>query len=205
MLDHQKEAIESYFQCPTANGYGSRDAGFLAHACPENTLHICNEDIIIEIIDESGNPCQEGETGEIVVTHTQTPEFPFVRYRTGDRGSIRNKKCGCGREGLILEKVDGRTTDFITTPEGKAIHGLGLIYVLRELPYVKQFKITQDTPSDVRIDIVSDTEVNQEQREHIISNLAKVLGQNMSIAVEQLPAIPVEKNGKFRYIVNNTL
>lgn len=88
LYDHQREAISSAFACPVANGYGGRDAGFIAHECPAGGMHITAEDIIVEIIDENGSIQPTGIAGEIVVTHLATSDFPFIRYRTGDVGSL---------------------------------------------------------------------------------------------------------------------
>jgi phenylacetate-CoA ligase len=43
-----------------ANGYGGRDAGFIAHACPSGSMHITAEDIIVEIIDGKGGSSRRG-------------------------------------------------------------------------------------------------------------------------------------------------
>ena len=97
LYEHQREAIENAFGCPVANGYGGRDAGFIAHACPAGSLHITAEDMVVEIVDPAGNVLPAGESGEIVVTHLFTSEFPFVRYRTGDVGTLSDQPCTCGR------------------------------------------------------------------------------------------------------------
>jgi phenylacetate-CoA ligase len=63
LYDDQREEIESVFGCPVANGYGGRDAGFIAHACPEGGMHITAEDIIVEIVDPQGRACPRGSPG----------------------------------------------------------------------------------------------------------------------------------------------
>ena len=52
-----------------------RDAGFIAHQCPQGGMHITAEDIIVEIVDQQGNPVPDGSAGEIVVTHLQRQTF----------------------------------------------------------------------------------------------------------------------------------
>ena len=74
LYDHQRAAISSAFGCPVANGYGGRDAGFIAHECPAGNMHITAEDIIVEIIDENGNIQPAGVAGEIVTTHLATAD-----------------------------------------------------------------------------------------------------------------------------------
>ncbi|MDS4059846.1 MAG: phenylacetate--CoA ligase family protein, partial [Candidatus Contendobacter sp.] len=84
LYDDQREIIARIFGCRVANGYGARDAGFIAHECPSGGMHLSAEDIVVELIDQDGRPVQAGEAGEIVVTHLATRDFPLVRYRTGD-------------------------------------------------------------------------------------------------------------------------
>lgn len=140
LYDHQREAISSAFACPVANGYGGRDAGFIAHECPAGGMHITAEDIIVEIIDENGSIQPTGIAGEIVVTHLATSDFPFIRYRTGDVGSLSTEKCACGRGLPLLKEIQGRSTDFVIATDGTVMHGLALIYILRDLPGVRSFK-----------------------------------------------------------------
>ena len=97
LYDHQRQTIEGTFGAPVANGYGGRDAGFIAHACPHGSMHITAEDIVVEIVDEHGQVLPLGQSGEIVVTHLATRDFPFIRYRTGDVGSLQDGTCACGR------------------------------------------------------------------------------------------------------------
>jgi phenylacetate-CoA ligase len=51
LYDHQRDDISRVFACPVANGYGGRDAGFIAHQCQHGGMHITAEDIIVEIVD----------------------------------------------------------------------------------------------------------------------------------------------------------
>src|SRR5437870_4715581 len=96
LYEDQRTIIAETFGCRVANGYGGRDGGFIAHECPDGELHITAEDIIVEIVDEQGKRLPEGQSGEIVVTHLATADFPFVRYRTGDVGLVSNRPCTCG-------------------------------------------------------------------------------------------------------------
>ena len=83
LYDTQRETIGQVFGCKVANGYGGRDAGFIAHECPSGSMHLTADDIVVEIVDEDGKVQPAGQAGEIVVTHLSTNDFPFIRYRTG--------------------------------------------------------------------------------------------------------------------------
>ncbi len=130
LYDEQRLQINRTFGCPVANGYGSRDAGFIAHECPQGGMHITAEDIIVEIVNPNGKSLPPGESGEIVVTHLATEDFPFIRYRTGDIGILDTNICNCGRGLPMLKEIQGRSTDFLTAQDGTIMHGLALVYIL---------------------------------------------------------------------------
>jgi len=128
LFPQQRQQIQTMFGTRVANGYGSRDAGFIAHECPQGGLHISSEHIVVELLDDDGQPVRPGEQGEIVTTHLGTEDFPFVRYRTGDRAVAGEAPCPCGRGLPVLREVLGRSTDFVVTPSGNRMHALALIY-----------------------------------------------------------------------------
>lgn len=203
LYDYQREKIETVFECPVANGYGGRDAGFIAHQCPSGNMHITAEDIIIEIIDEQGNVLPIGESGEIVVTHLATRDFPFIRYRTGDIGILSNECCACGRGLPILKEIQGRTTDFVIAQDGTVLHGLALIYVLRDIEGIESFKIIQESLDKTKIQIVNNASYGIEAESIIEQVFKKRLGKAVQIEFDYVSEITKEASGKFRYVVSH--
>ena len=202
LYDHQRETISTVFGCPVANGYGGRDAGFIAHQCPSGSMHITAEDIIVEIMDENGQPLPAGRSGEIVVTHLATGDFPFIRYRTGDVGVLDKKPCPCGRGLPLLKEIQGRTTDFVVAQDGTVMHGLALIYILRDLPGMKQFRIIQESLDLVRIQMATDGTFDETSCHSIEAGMKKRLGQDVTVEIERMAEVPKEASGKFRYVVS---
>ncbi|AZP14498.1 phenylacetate--CoA ligase family protein [Undibacterium parvum] len=202
LYDEQREQIASTFGCAVANGYGGRDAGFIAHQCPHGSMHITAEDIIVEIVDTHGLPVPVGESGEIVVTHLATSEFPFIRYRTGDIGVLSDAACSCGRGLPVLQEIQGRSTDFLVAHNGTVMHGLALIYILRDLPQVRAFKIIQESLDLTRVLVVLEEPLSAELSSQIILGFRARLGAAVEIQVEQVNEIPAEKSGKFRYVIS---
>ncbi|MBS3963345.1 MAG: phenylacetate--CoA ligase family protein [Methylomonas sp.] len=204
LYDHQREKIESIFGCPVANGYGGRDAGFIAHQCPSGGLHITADDIIVEIVDANGQLLPAGELGEIVVTHLATRDFPFIRYRTGDMGVLSDKTCACGRGLPLLDEVQGRTTDFVVAQDGTVLHGLALIYVLRDMNGVDAFKIVQDSLQQVTVLIVANPEYAKTTAEQRIQDeFKKRLGAGVDVVIQYVDFIAKERSGKFRYVISH--
>lgn len=203
LYDHQRAQIEKTFGCPVANGYGGRDAGFIAHQCPAGGMHITAEDIIVEIVDAGGRVLPHGESGEIVVTHLATSDFPFIRYRTGDVGVLDDAPCACGRGLPLLKAIEGRSTDFVVAQDGTMMHGLALIYVIRDLPGVRQFKIVQETLDSTRILLATDRHFNEANMAVIQAGIQQRLGPGVQVHIERVTEVPKEKSGKYRYVVSH--
>ncbi|MCL6417418.1 AMP-binding protein [Aestuariirhabdus sp. Z084] len=199
LYDNQKRVIERVFGAPTANGYGGRDAGFIAHQCPSGGMHISAEDMVVEIVDADGKPLPVGERGEVVVTHMATHEFPFVRYRTGDLARLSPGACPCGRGLPLLESIEGRTTDFLMARDGTVLHALSLIYILRDLDAVREFRIVQESLDEIRLQLVTSSDYSATVEETIIEGVRQRLG-DVQVIIERLEELPRERSGKFRYV-----
>lgn len=204
LYDHQRETITKAFNCPVANGYGARDAGFLAHECPAGNLHLSAEDILLETVDENGQPTAPGVAGEIVVTHMASRDFPFLRYKTGDVGTLADEPCSCGRGLPVLKEVQGRTTDFIVAEDGTVMHGLALVYTARDIPGVRKFKIVQHSLHRTELLIVPGDGYEKDLAEaRIRKDYRGRLGQGVDIEINYCDEIPLEKSGKFRYVISH--
>jgi len=205
LYDDQRAKIAAAFACGVANGYGGRDAGFVAHECREGGMHVSAEDIIVEIVDPAGAPLPLGHAGEIVVTHLATRDFPFIRYRTGDIGILDDRACRCGRGLPMLREIQGRSTDFVVAQDGTVMHGLALIYILRDLPEIASFKIVQESRQSVRVEVVSAEPVTADTEASIRNGFRSRLGADVVVAIERVEAILPERSGKFRYVVSHAL
>lgn len=200
LYDEQRRLISEVFGCPVANGYGARDAGFIAHECPAGRLHLSAEDLVVETVRPDGSPAAPGEAGEIVVTHLATPDFPFVRYRTGDVGLLSGERCPCGRGLPVLAEVQGRSTDFVVARDGTVMHGLALIYAVRELPGVERFRITQESLERTEVQLVAGAAFGAEQAERLVRDFKARLGETVEVVLRRVPSIPQERSGKYRYV-----
>jgi phenylacetate-CoA ligase len=199
----QREAIEAVFGAPVANGYGSRDAGFIAHQCPQGSLHVSAEDVVVELVGADGRPVAPGESGEVVVTHLATGDFPFIRYRTGDMAVASGRRCGCGRGLPVLDEVQGRSTDFILTAGGNRMHALALIYEVRDKPGVRAFKFVQAADLSLELLLVAGPELTDRVESAIRDGLARRMGPGTVLDIRRVAEIPPEASGKYRYVVSH--
>jgi len=203
LYPNQRALIQEVFSVPVANEFGSRDIGFTAHETPQGQMLLMSESIILEILDSKGHPVGPGETGEAVMTALCSEAQPFIRYRTGDMVRRSDAHCKEGRGLHVLGEVMGRTTDFIVRSDGTIMHALAVIYVLRAVEGVEEFKFIQHTVKNVEILVVASKLWKPESRPAIIQGVQARLGSDVQVVMRLVDAIAPEKSGKYRYVVSH--
>lgn len=199
-----RAAIAEWFRVPVANGYGAREAGFIAHECPQSRLHVTDESLIVELIDASGQPVADGEPGEVIVTHLDNLGMPLIRYRTGDIARRDAEPCPCGRQLSALQQVEGRRTDQLLRKDGGHAHALSVIYVLRETPGIREFKVIQRAGLDLDVALVPDREFDRVDQTSLANRIGRQLG-GVDVRLRLVDQIAPEKSGKFRYVVSEAV
>jgi phenylacetate-coenzyme A ligase PaaK-like adenylate-forming protein len=77
---------------------------------------------MLEIINpESGNPVEDGQSGEVVFTTLTRKAMPLIRYRTGDIASFSSVPCACGTFLKTMNRVQGRVNNKICIAENKFV------------------------------------------------------------------------------------
>jgi phenylacetate-CoA ligase len=204
LYPHQRDVIERVFGVPAANEFGSRDIGFTAHEAPGGQMLLMSESIILEVLDEAGNPVAPGETGEAVMTGLCSEAQPFIRYRTGDMVTMADEAAADGRGLHVIADVAGRTTDFVVRSDGTIMHALAVIYEIRGKPGVAEFKFIQHDIGHSEVQVVTDGEWDDSSgKTAIVSALQARLGNAVTIDVHTVDQIPPEASGKHRYVVSH--
>ena len=191
LYEFQRAAIQTVFRCPVSVEYGCRDGGLVANECPAGGLHIPAEGMVVETL----------ESGELVLTNLDSYAMPLIRYRTGDIGALDDKSCSCGRGLPLLRNLEGRRTDFLITPTGKVMHALAVIYVLREIPAIRQFQVVQEGMDELTVRIVPEGELSAATRRHIISRLERLFDGHVNIQIELAETL-TSPSGKHRYVIS---
>lgn len=204
LYPEQKEIISGYFgNVPVVDGYGSREGGFISHECPHGRYHVMDPNYIIEYL-QDGRPVKADEDGEIVITHLDAWGMPFIRYRTGDMARSTEGICSCGRTFSTMSNLRGRTTDFVVTPDGRWQHGLSVIYVVRDIEGVEEFKIIQEDYDMVRVLIKQHESLfPSDGVKRIVAGIKKRMGDTVNVNVEMVDSIPRDASGKYRYVVSH--
>lgn len=199
---HSKQDIETIKKVFGKTPYDEycTTEGFIAGCCEEGKLHLSEDTLIAEILDEHGNIVEFGR-GELILTYLYSFDFPFIRYNTGDIVEITQEQCECGRNLKVIRNIDGRSTTYILNGNEKITEVSCTFYITKTkyLDYIErwQLKQTSETELEMRI-IVKDKSVDFVDFEHYVSKLFNHLHVNF-IYVDN---IPFETSGKFRVVIN---
>jgi phenylacetate-CoA ligase len=97
-------------------------------------LHVQEDHFLVEVVDpESGAALAEGEEGELVFTTLAKEAMPFLRYRTGDLGSLTLEPCRCGRTTARIRGLRGRRDDMIVV-RGVNVYPSNVEHALLSVP-----------------------------------------------------------------------
>lgn len=201
LFDKQRELIEKVFACKVFDQYGLNDGGVTAWECPAHEgLHTDMLRSIMEVVDDEGHQLGPEKEGRILATGLHNYAQPFIRYQTEDLGILSSKACSCERETPLLSKVIGRVSDFITSPQGKKIHGEFFSHIFWEISWAKQFQIVQNANSLI-IRILPDDQDRVEPKDlDKLKNIILNRTGPMRIRSEIVDKIETTTSGKWKFI-----
>jgi len=144
----EKKHIEQIFNTKIINNYGTREFWNIGYQCSSGQLHLNNEYLIVDIVDEHGESINEqGKIGEVIVTSLTNKSMPFVKYYLGDLARII-QGCNCGWNGPIIILEEGRKNEKLVNTKyfGNVVFRKVLkgIYINHKFNDLKRIKIVQD-------------------------------------------------------------
>jgi len=134
---------------------------------------VLDEDVILEIVRPgTGDPVPEGEVGEVVVT-VLSPEYPLLRFATGDLSAVLPGTSPCGRTNVRIRGWMGRA-DQSTKVRGLFVHPGQMAELVRRHPEVKRVRLVVTRQADLDV-MTLRAEVEPEKRGAVASALAAAL------------------------------
>ncbi len=129
--------------------YATADLGLIAYESPARQGLIVDEGVIVEIVRPgTGDPVPDGEVGEVVVT-SFNPDYPLIRFATGDLSAVLAGQSPCGRTNLRLKGWMGRA-DQTTKVKGMFIHPRQIAELTKRHAEIGRVRlvVTRDGESD---------------------------------------------------------
>jgi len=128
LRDWMTERGVNAYQC-----YATADVGLIAYETSARQGLVLDEGVIVEIVRPgTGDPVPEGEVGEVVVT-SLNPDYPLIRFGTGDLSAILSGHCPSGRTNQRIKGWMGRA-DQTTKVRGMFVHPGQVAEVVKRFP-----------------------------------------------------------------------
>ncbi|GAB3384652.1 AMP-binding protein [Lysobacter fragariae] len=201
LFDHQRERIAQAFSCDVRDTYGNTELSVAAFECEARRMHLSMDVAVVEVLGDDGRACPAGEAGEFACTGLLNFDQVFIRYRPGDRGSLRANEspCSCGRHSPSLATIEGRADDVLVTSDGRHVGRLDPVFKggMRLL----EAQIIQVALDEVHVKVVPAPGYSDADAESIASRIRDRMGA-VTVEVFQVAEIPRSANGKFRAVVN---
>jgi phenylacetate-CoA ligase len=201
--DWQRRAIDEVFACPVTNRYGCEEVSLIACECERHDgLHVNADGVYVELLGESG-PVAPGEPGSLIITDLSNRAMPLLRYQIGDVAVWANRRCPCGRGLPLLERLDGREADYVTTRSGKMISGISLTdHFGTQVPGIAQLQIIQETVDHFRFRIVRGPDFGPASTTRLRDVVVERFGEDVGFDCEYVDRIPQEPSGKYRFCIS---
>ncbi|RZL64321.1 MAG: phenylacetate--CoA ligase family protein [Variovorax sp.] len=120
--------------------YATADLGLIAYETSARAGLVLDEGVLVEIVRPgTGDPVPEGEVGEIVVT-TLNPDYPLIRFGTGDLSAVLAGPCPTGRTNQRIKGWMGRA-DQTTKVRGMFVHPSQVAEIARRFPEVERARL----------------------------------------------------------------
>jgi len=202
LFKESRKYIESVFNCPVYNEYGTTEFVRMGWECKEKQgLHLDIDSIIVEIV-KDGKICSPGEMGELVITGLHNYAMPLIRYRIGDVGMISDKPCKCGRGLPLLKTIEGRNEDFLILPSGRMLSPRNIGPPIEKFSQVTEFKFVQETKDRMILYLVDNPYITSIVISNIVKELYRVIGEYVDIKVQIVKQLDKTERGKMQAIVS---
>ncbi|MDS4022386.1 MAG: AMP-binding protein [Candidatus Competibacter sp.] len=125
--------------------YATAEIGAIAYETDAEEGLVVEEDLLLEIVRPgTGDPVAPGEVGEVVVT-TFNPDYPLIRFATGDLSAILAGRSPCGRTNVRIRGWLGRA-DQTTKIKGLFVHPEQVAEIARRHPEIQRMRLVVDNP-----------------------------------------------------------
>ena len=196
-----RRKVEQAAGCPIVDFLGACECNLVGWQCPECGLyHCCDDNVIVEVL-RDGRPVGPGEDGELILTTLHSYAMPFLRYRLGDSIRLADAPRRCRVGFTTFERIQGRTVDYLTLPDGSRLSPYTLMDELDVLDGVQRYEAEQTDSSGVTVRVQPEEGVDRGVlHDKVSSQCRRVLPAAVAVRVEMVDRFVVDPTRKRRFV-----
>ena len=195
-----REDCERNWGAQLVDVYSTQEVGYVALQCPVSGLyHVQAEDLLVEILDDEGNPCSPGEVGRVILTTLHNFAMPLLRYDVGDYAEV-GERCPCGRGLPVLRRIMGRQRNMFVLPSGERIwpsFELDHLQGLEDVAPVNQFQVIQRDLHNIEVKLVAARHLTAIEEDRVRTMLDAWFRNQFQISFAYVDEIPRSPHGKY--------
>ena len=202
LTDNVRRKLKDKFGCYVQTHYSCTEAGEIACECAEGHLHINEDWVIVEPVDQDNRPVGYGVLSDkVLITNLANYIQPFIRYELTDRIVVHHEKCRCGKNTLWLE-IEGRTDDTLEFENGVKIAPMSLYKILEEIKCIRRFQLIQTGARRLELRLVSDQKEPgfAEAKQALLAFFISKGVEDLDIVLSDQPPQANPVSGKFKHI-----
>jgi phenylacetate-CoA ligase len=202
LSEEKRAAIETGFGVSISNNYSCAEVGYLATTCPTGQgLHVHAENVLLEVLDEAGQPCQPGQTGRVYLTGLHNFRGPLVRYEVGDEATLGPRRCACGRGLPVLVRVQGKNSPLFHLPNGGLKSSAGVSHLVGRLGGHWQHQVVQKALDHVVVRLAVTPTWSEQHAQELREKIQAFFEAPIRVDLEIREHLPVPPSGKFQSMI----
>lgn len=187
---------------PVVDTYSAQEAGVLALQCPEHEhYHVQCENVLLEVVDEQGQPCAPGQTGRVLITTLHNFAMPLIRYELGDYAEV-GPVCDCGRGLPVLRRILGRVRNMLALPDGARRWPNLSATFYRDIAPVIQHQLVQHDLQNIEVRLVTERALSTDEEQALSELIVRRLGHPFALRFSYPERIERSAAGKFEEFVS---
>ncbi len=179
-----RRRIEEAAGCRVVDFYGAMEVNLMAWECVRCGLyHFCDDGVCAEVLREDGSEAGPGEAGRLVVTPLHSFITPMIRYEIGDVVRRAAGPRGCAIRFSTIDRIEGRTIDYLPLPGGRWLSPIRLIETLQNTPGVRRYQVVQTAAAEIEVRVEPEEGFGEEHAGRVRRSVEELAGEGVRVQV----------------------
>lgn len=208
VTDAIREKVRAAFGHLPFEVYAATEPAGIAAHCERHRMHLFEDLVIAELVDENDRPVPPGIFGaRVLVTVLFSRTMPLIRYAMSDSVCLSTETCPCGRPFGLIGEIQGRREDSLELPGtqgGRVIVQPNVFHGAMELFPVRAWQVVQESGS-LRVHVVAGPAgLDLPAVERTLDAALRAAGASVKLVVDEVTEIAKTPMGKSPLIVRGT-